>query len=102
MSINRHTGEEIAISENKMGSYSPYIFFGIAGLEAICGIALIIGFLTQIASLIMAVLCVLAIVFKNKAPGIFRKKISFYFLLCAICVSLLFSGAGIFAFDLAL
>jgi uncharacterized membrane protein YphA (DoxX/SURF4 family) len=71
-------------------------------IEAIAGIMLLIGFYTQIAALALAVLTLGEAYIEYKDPAILKRNLTFYILLFAISLSLLFSGAGAYAFDLPL
>jgi len=101
LKINRHTGEEIAAAENSMRS-SAGMIWGVSIIEAIAGLALIAGFLTQISALVLSVLLILAIILKRKNHLLFKHSTGFYMLLLCICISLIFSGAGFLAIDLPL
>jgi len=74
----------------------------IAVLEIVAGVGLVIGFLTQIATSVLSILIVGAIVIKNKQPGAIASSFGFLYLLLAISLSLLFLGPGVFSFDLPL
>ena len=74
----------------------------IAVLEIVAGVGLVIGFLTQIATSVLSILIVGAIVIKNKQPGAIASSFGFLSLLLAISLSLLFLGPGVFSFDLPL
>jgi uncharacterized membrane protein YphA (DoxX/SURF4 family) len=99
--LSRHTGEDIARLENKFRDAGPLVW-GVAIIEALCGLALIAGFLTQIAALILSILLILALILKNKNSSLFEHTSSFYLVLLAICLSLVLSGAGFLAIDLPL
>lgn len=71
-------------------------------VEIIGGIALIVGFSTQIAALVFAVISFCELYIENKESALLKRDLAFYLLLCAISVSLIFSGPGFFAFDLPL
>ena len=70
--------------------------------EAIGTIALIIGFYTQIAVLILMATTGVKLVLEKKAGKLSRPKIDFYILLFAVLISLLLTGADLFAIDLPL
>jgi uncharacterized membrane protein YphA (DoxX/SURF4 family) len=74
----------------------------IGGIEIAGGLMLILGFYTQIAALILGLLTFAEAYTEYKEPEVLKRNIIFYIMLLAIVVSLLFSGAGAFAFDLPL
>lgn len=76
---------------------------GLSGIvHTLGGIMLILGFYTQIAGLILGITTLLRGVFSYRDSERTRKQSSYYFLLSAICFSLMLSGAGAFAIDLPL
>ena len=74
----------------------------IAGLELIGAIAVIVGFYTQIAVLILIATTLTNLVLDKKSDKLTALKKDFYLLLFAILISLLFTGAGFCAIDLPL
>ena len=80
-----------------------YIFVALLALiEIVAGGFLIVGYLTQIAALVMAIILFAEAYIELQDGALLKRDIVFYTLLLVICVSLLFSGAGAFAFDLPL
>lgn len=71
---------------------------GVGILETIVAAALILGIYTQIAALIGAALSLMWLAIPKLRP----LPLSTSLLVLAMCVSLLFTGAGAFAFDLPL
>jgi uncharacterized membrane protein YphA (DoxX/SURF4 family) len=71
-------------------------------IEAIAGIMLLIGFYTQVAALVLAILTLGEAYIEYKDPAILKRNLTFYIVLFAISLSLLFSGAGAYAIDLPL
>jgi len=71
-------------------------------IEIISGILLILGFYTQVAALLLALLTFSEAYIEYKDPAILKRSLVFYSLLFAITLSLLLSGAGAFAIDLPL
>lgn len=69
---------------------------------AVLAASLLFGLFTQVAALV--VLLILALEWRMKKPtgGIFKPENMAVLLAAAIAVSILFSGAGFFAFDLPL
>lgn len=82
---------------------SPKLALKILGLvEIVAGVMLILGFYTQIAALILALLTFAEAYVEYKDPMILKRNFVFYLMLLSILLSLLLSGAGAFAFDLPL
>jgi len=73
-----------------------------AFIEIIGGIALIIGMYTQIAALVFVAITFAELFIEQKEESLLVRDITFYLLMFAIALSLLFSGAGFLAFDLPL
>jgi uncharacterized membrane protein YphA (DoxX/SURF4 family) len=88
----------------------PFIVVGRGGwipllastLETLVGIALIAGVYTQVAALVGALLALKSFVWHRQYPQFFPLSRTTAALLFVICVSLLVTGAGPFAFDLPL
>lgn len=74
----------------------------IGGIEVVGGIMLILGFYTQIASLVLTLFVFAETYIEYKQPEILKRNFVFYIMLLAIVLSLLLSGAGAFAIDLPL
>lgn len=70
--------------------------------ELALGFALFLGAWTQIASILAALACIKAIILKKKFPAVYPLATLSYLLLAVMCLMLLISGAGAFAFDLPL
>jgi len=71
-------------------------------IEIIGGVALILGLYTQMAALIFAVIGFVEIYAEYKESALVKRNITFYILLFAIALSLLFTGAGAYSLDLPL
>jgi len=82
----------------------PVLFFlkFFACVEIIAGVMLILGLFTQIAALILAILTFGELYIEFKEESLLKRSFVFYLLVFTISLSLLFSGAGFFAFDLSL
>lgn len=74
----------------------------IGAAELTGGVMLVIGFYTQVAAIVAAGLMLAAVYIKWRHPQALRNDIEFYVLLFVVALSLLFTGAGFFAFDLPL
>lgn len=94
----------------KVGSFFESLNIGpakhyvnsLAVTEIIIGIFFIIGFFTQIAALIAAIISLVSVVIAIKYPEVKTLKASEYALLLITSITLLFTGAGFLAFDLPL
>jgi putative oxidoreductase len=99
----RSERERWIISLNTLRIPNPRLAVKILGaIEMIGGIMLILGFYTQIAALVLAILTFCEAYVEYKDPAILKRTLVFYVLLFAIVLSLLFSGAGAYAVDLPL
>ncbi|MGC9605388.1 MAG: DoxX family membrane protein [Minisyncoccia bacterium] len=72
------------------------------GVEIFIAIFLVIGLWTQLAALLNAVILVIKLGIKAREKKLLSDGINYYILLLAMAVSLLFTGPGLFAFDLPL
>jgi len=88
--------------------YNSFLFQGnlllliIATIEIVGGIMLIIGLYTQIAALLLSILTFMNVSVEFREPSFIRRDFVFYLMLLVITLSLLVTGAGLFAFDLPL
>jgi uncharacterized membrane protein YphA (DoxX/SURF4 family) len=71
-------------------------------IQVLGGAMILIGLYTQIAALILALLTFAEAYFEYRDPTILKRSLVFYVLIFASLLSLLFSGAGAFAFDIPL
>ena len=71
-------------------------------MEIVLGAFLIVGFFTQLAALLNAIILVIKLGFKLKQGKLLNDGVNYYIILLAMAISLLFSGPGYFAFDLPL
>src|SRR3989344_2898663 len=74
----------------------------LAIVEIVAGVMLILGFYTQIAALILALLTFAEVYIEYKEPTLLKRNLVFYLLLLTITLYLLLSGAGQPAIDLPL
>jgi uncharacterized membrane protein YphA (DoxX/SURF4 family) len=74
----------------------------LALIEIVSGAFLMVGYLTQVAALLMAIILFAEGYVELRDGALLKRDIVFYTLLLVICVSLLLTGAGAFAFDLPL
>lgn len=71
-------------------------------LELVTGGFLIIGFMTQVMAIVVSFLFFKMMLLDSKKEKILHQGTIFYLAMITISLSLLFSGAGIFAVDLPL
>ncbi len=71
-------------------------------IEIIGGILLFAGIYTQIVAIIFAILFFIETVLEYKEENLEKRNLTFYILMFAICLSLILTGAGVFAIDLPL
>ncbi len=74
----------------------------LALIEIVAGAFLVVGYLTQVAALVMAIILFAEAYVELRDGALLKRDIVFYTLLLVICVSLILTGAGAFAFDLPL
>ena len=80
-----------------------YVFVALLAIvEIVSGAFLVVGYLTQIAALVMAIILFAEAYVELRDGTLLKRDIVFYTLLLVICLSLLLTGAGAFAFDLPL
>ena len=77
------------------------LLFLLGGTEVIVGILFIVGFYTQIATLISMIMA-LTLLLTRKTKRLTGNSKPFYFLIFIVSLSLLISGAGALAFDMPL
>jgi putative oxidoreductase len=81
----------------------PSKLLKVAGIiEIVGGVLLILGLLTQVSALVLAILTFIEAYIEYRDPEILKMDFIFYILLLSITLSLLLSGAGSFAIDLPL
>lgn len=71
-------------------------------IQILGGLALIVGFYTQIAALVLSIITLKETIIEYREPEILKRNLVFYILIFSITLSLIFSGAGAFAIDLPL
>ena len=72
----------------------------LGAIEIASGVMLVLGFYTQIAALILALLTFAEAYVEYKDPTVLKRNFVFYIMLLSIVLSLLLSGAGALAQDL--
>ncbi len=73
-----------------------------ASLEVLIGISFILGYLTQLGSLLALIILGTQLITKVRSKAFLTDGINYYLVLFVISLSLLFTGPGSFAFDLPL
>ena len=81
---------------------TKYYVQALAIAEIVMGVALFVGFLTQIAALIIAIITFVSLIVTIRHPETGLRKASEYTLFFVIAISLVFTGAGLIAIDLPL
>jgi uncharacterized membrane protein YphA (DoxX/SURF4 family) len=81
---------------------SKYYIKALSIAEIVMGIALFVGFLTQIAALVVAIITFVSLLVTIRHPEAGLQKASIYTLFFVISISLVLSGAGLLAIDLPL
>jgi len=81
---------------------SKFFVKTLAFIEIIGGIMLVVGTYTQLTSIIFAILFFCEAVLEYRDPNLEKRNFTFYLLMFTISLSLIFLGAGAFAFDLPL
>jgi putative oxidoreductase len=71
-------------------------------LQIIIGVCLIIGFFTQVAAILATVIMFVSYIIKVRHPEMLFNTTSIYALLFIMALTLVFTGAGLFAIDLPL
>ena len=73
-----------------------------AFLQIVGGVLLVVGLWTQVAALMFVIFTGAELYIEWRAKEILKRDLVFYLLLFIISLSLLFTGAGAFAFDIPL
>ncbi len=71
-------------------------------IELLSGGLLIVGYLTQLAALVAAIILFVHLINKIKNKSFLNKGVNYYLILFVISICILISGAGFIAFDLPL
>lgn len=74
----------------------------LGSVEIIGGLLLLAGAYTQLVALILGVICLSEMFVEYEEESILKRDVVFYLLLAVICVSLLLTGAGLYAVDVPL
>ena len=90
------------ISFPLVGKTKPWIQQLAALITALVGIALFVGYSTQVAAILAILISLKLTYFRKKLESVILLPCSTYVLLSIICLSLLLTGAGALAFDLPL
>ena len=84
------------------GALGTYFIWIVGVAEVLAGLALLVGFLTQIAALVGVLIALKLLYIRKHYPVIASGSVEFYILVIAMCLSLLLSGAGALAIDIPL
>lgn len=90
-----HTSLPLLGKQAWVGPFSTLVY-------GVLAVMLFVGYYTQIAALIGALASIKGIVFDHRYPEVFPLSRSTFVLLAVICLTLMLSGAGAFAYDLPL
>jgi uncharacterized membrane protein YphA (DoxX/SURF4 family) len=74
----------------------------LAFIEIVGGIMLVIGSYTQLTAIVFAILFFCEAILEYREPALEKRNLTFYILMFSVTLSLIFLGAGAFAFDLPL
>lgn len=81
---------------------AKYYVQALAIAEIVMGVALFVGFLTQIAALVVAIITFVSLIVTIRHPETGLRKPTDYALFFVISISLVLTGAGLIAIDLPL
>ncbi len=96
---HKTVAREISVIDYSVALWLSGLFTLVEGAVAVF---LLVGFLTQIAALVGAIICLKIFFIKRGLRHISPLSHLAYILLAIICLSLLMTGAGAFAFDVPL
>jgi len=102
LKLTRDRNEKVLFFENTGLRPVKIFLYGSALFEIIGGIMFIVGIYTQIASIVLSIIMAGAVYIKMRNPSSLKNDLGYYILLFITTLSLLFLGAGLFAFDLPL
>ena len=95
----RHNSEKRFLEHWPKHGYA--LLWTVSVIEIILGLSLVAGMYTQVTALLATLLSALALLSRKYRLATLRDAL-FYILMFAISLSLVISGAGIFAYDLPL
>jgi uncharacterized membrane protein YphA (DoxX/SURF4 family) len=88
-------------SLNILGIKPAGFFVVLLGIvEAIGGLFLIAGAYTQLIAIILAVIALSELFVEYREESILKRDFVFYLLIASVCLSLILTGAGLFAIDM--
>jgi uncharacterized membrane protein YphA (DoxX/SURF4 family) len=90
----------VKIKGRGTSSGSNSLLYG--GVEIVIAIFLIIGLFTQLAALLNIVILLIKIGYKIRHKQFLTDGVNYYVLLLTMAISLMFTGAGWFGFDIPL
>lgn len=87
-------------SMNVLGLKPGEFFIIILGIiELVGGLLLITGAYVQVTALILAIIAISELLVEYKEESFLKRDFVFYLLLATICISLILTGAGLYAID---
>ena len=89
-----------ALRLRKVGKSNKDYIYGVA--DVILGVLIVIGLWTQAAVILVGIDLIVRIIEKIRNKAFLSQGVNYYLILLALCLSLLLTGAGRMAFDLAL
>ena len=101
-SFRSHTNKKLSCEKIGFLKCSSLLAWLQTAVELIFGVLVLVGLFTQIDAIVIGLFSIAMIFAKMKNVTISNESKTFYFVIFAICLSLLFSGAGFLAFDLPL
>jgi hypothetical protein len=104
--VAQHVAKEAktlgSISFPFIGKSNKGLILFAAAMTALVALALFVGYGTQWAAILAILIAIKMVWFKGKLEPSVKLHESTYMLLIVICISLLLTGAGAYAFDLPL
>ena len=99
MQHRKETAQELSILSYETAVLATGLFILV---ELLVALGLLLGFYTQVAAILGVIICLKVLLVKRGLRHVSPLSHLGYALLALICLSLLFTGAGAFAFDLPL
>lgn len=87
---------------SKFKKHGTHGISAVSVIEALIGILLFVGYMTQIAAFISAIILGARLIKKIRDRAFLTDGVNYYFILFIIAICLIFTGAGFIAFDLPL
>jgi hypothetical protein len=97
--LYKHRAEVATTKFPFIGVGGPFVAVIAYASSMIIALLFATGFLTQAAAIIGLLGAIKCLIFEKRYPGIIPHGRLAYFLLAVVCLAILVSGAGAFAFD---